>query len=112
MTGPRFEFWHERLDVYRVSLEFVTFVEELGRGSLRAHPQRVDQLRRAADSIVLNIAEGSSQHSMKARHNHYRIALGSAGECHAILELSARRGATVADGQALLGRIAAMLSRM
>ena len=51
----------ERLDCYRVSLEFVELLPRLlprrGYGSLR------DQLDRASASILLNIAEGCGRSS-------------------------------------------------
>ena len=107
-----FRFWHERLDVYHVALEFVDWVEDIDRPWFRGNPDRLKQLLRSADSIVLNIAEGSSQTSMKARANFYRIAFGSAGESHAILEILAQRRRPVGEGLQLLARIGAMLSRM
>ena len=107
-----FRFWHERLDVYRVGLQFVAWVEDIDRQWFRGNPERQKQIRRAADSIVLNIAEGSSQTSMSARANFYRIAFGSAGECHAILEILAHRRRPVGEGLQLLARIRALLSRM
>ncbi len=107
-----FRFWHERLDVYRVGLQFVAWVEDVDRPWFRGSPDRLKQLQRAADSIVLNIAEGSSQTSMRARANFYRIAFGSAGESHAILEILAHRRRPVGEGLQLLARIGAMLSRM
>ncbi len=107
-----FRFWHERLDVYRVGLEFVAWVEAIDRHWFRGYPDRSRQLRRAADSIVLNIAEGSSQTSGKARANFYRIAAGSAGECHAVLEILGLGQRPVGDGLRLVARIGAMLSRM
>ena len=55
----------ERLDVYRVSQDFVAFVAPVlkarGTGSLR------DQLDRASASIVLNIAEGAGRRTAPAR---------------------------------------------
>ena len=54
----------ERLDVYRVALEFQILVPALAKGGDAALR---DQLRRAALSIVLNIAEGSSQWSRPQR---------------------------------------------
>ncbi len=51
----------------------------VGRSHLR------DQGVRAADSLVLNIAEGHTRKGLKAGRNHLRIARGSAGECEAIL---------------------------
>jgi hypothetical protein len=56
-----------------------------------------------------NIAEGSSRGG-GAECNHYRIALGSAGECCAALDLVPLTGA--GDQQTKLRRIGAMLRRL
>ena len=74
----------ERLDVYRVAVEFQAVAVALGRcgdGHLR------DQLRRASLSIPLNIAEGTAQWSRRQRRRYYRIALGSASEAAAIVDV-------------------------
>ena len=107
-----FRFGHERLDVYRVAVEFVAWSEKIDGRWFRGKQTRREQLQRAADSIVLNIAEGAAQKSRAARANHYRIAIGSAGECRAILELLGLRKCPVNEGAALLARIGAMLSKM
>ena len=64
---------------------------------------------RAADGIVLAIAEGSGL-SGDARRHHYRIALGSACEVAAIVDLLAPREHT--ELRERIVRIAAMLSQM
>ena len=100
-------FAHENLDVYRLALEvarwFPTVAVPRGRASLR------EQGCRAADSVVLNIAEGRARGG-GAGKNHFRIALGSAAEVCAVLDLVQSRDA--AEYQQKLRRIGAMLARM
>ena len=67
------------------------------------------QAVRAADSAVLNIAEGTSRKNDAAK-NHFRIALGSAGEVCAALDVVDIPGAQ--EQQLLLRRIGAMLAVM
>ncbi len=107
-----FVFRHNRLDVYRAALELIEFVGKLDSTWFRGNPDRRRQLLRATDSIALNIAEGSTQNSDRARRNHYRIALGSAGESDAILQVLQLHRAQVSEGRRLLARIGAMLWRM
>ena len=52
-----------------------------------------DQIFRAADSVVLNIAEGAGRHTRADKRRHYSYALGSAMECGAALALLHARGA-------------------
>jgi four helix bundle protein len=111
-TLPEKYFDFERLDVYRLSLEHLQKVVQLP-----LMPRLRDHLDRAADSILLNIAEGMGKPpGSKDRKKFFRIALGSAKECACAWELLrirrkvARGSATQARG--LLLRIVAMLTRM
>jgi four helix bundle protein len=75
----------QKLDVYQKTKVFLKGITEF----LKSHPQDKainDQLKRAALSIMLNIAEGTSRFSNKDRKNFMVIARGSAFECAAILE--------------------------
>jgi len=109
-------FDHEKLDVYKAAIEFVAVsgdvVEHLPRG--RAY--LADQLQRAAISIPLNIAEGAGEFSRKDKRRFYRIALRSATESAAILDVCERlRISDVSQlraGRDLLLRIVSMLTRM
>ena len=109
---------HEKLDVYKLSIAFADLALKLiasfrnGKdfGSL------ADQLRRAAISVPLNIAEGSGRFTDPDRVRFFSIARGSAMECGAILDI-ARLGETadeelIDQGKALLRRIVALLTRM
>ena len=103
----------ERLDVYRVALEFQSRAAGL---ALRADAVVRDQLRRASLSIVLNIAEGAGQRSRAQKRRLYAIARGSAMESAAILDVL--RGFGVASAteartaRALSVRIVQMLTRL
>jgi four helix bundle protein len=46
-----------------------------------------DQLLRAASSITLNLAEGSSKESKKEQKRFYNIAYASLSECRAVFDL-------------------------
>jgi four helix bundle protein len=74
-----------------------------------------DQMRRAAASVVLNIAEGA-QRIGKDRLHHYRIAAGSAAEVRSALGLAKAWGyvdvAVVVIVDSLLDRVLAMLWRL
>ncbi len=102
-----FSFDHERLDVYRLSVDVARAVAAArfprGEADLR------DQAVRASRSVVLNLAEGRARGGRAAK-NHYRIALGSAAEVCAALDLATVEDAAALQGQ--LRRVGAMLSRL
>lgn len=104
----------ERLDVYRLALEFLDQATELGRGRMTATLR--DQLDRASSSIVLDIAEGAGRVSGRDKARFYAIARGSAMECGAILDVLAGRGSINrvdhTRGRQLLVRVVQMLTRL
>ena len=51
---------HERLDVYRLALDFLVFAHQVLETLPRGRAHLSDQLTRASTSIVLNIAEGAA----------------------------------------------------
>jgi four helix bundle protein len=71
----------QRLEVFGHAVEAVAVLDELaeelpeGRGYIR------DQLRRAANSIALNIAEGAGEFVPAEKARFYRMAKRSATEC-------------------------------
>jgi four helix bundle protein len=75
---------HESLDAYKLAVSVARWMRKTrfpyGDASLK------DQARRAADSVVLNIAEGAYRDG-KERLKHFRIARGSAAEACAVLDL-------------------------
>lgn len=82
----------------------------------KGHKTLVDQLRRAALSVVLNIAEATGKPSRAEGRHHFAIARGSALECGAALDairlLSLGDRGMVDRGKGLLVSIVAMLSRL
>jgi four helix bundle protein len=76
----------EKLDVYKKAKVFNSSIRELIRNK-RLDSTTRDQLRRAAFSIVLNLAEGSGRFTHPDRRNFYIIARSSTFECIAILDV-------------------------
>ena len=109
-------FGHEKLDVYRISIEYVSWVythcDKLSGTQRHAR----DQLLRASQSIPLNIAEGNGKSTKGDRRRYFEIARGSALECAAIQDMLEVRKAITSEenqsGKALLDRIVAMLTRL
>ena len=108
-------FSHQRLTVYQHSIDFVAWSQTLLQGIDSPGSTRT-QLERASTSIPLNIAEGNVKSSPRDRRRYWEIALGSAVECAAILDvLVARRPqdvTDVAEGKESLERIVSMLVRL
>jgi four helix bundle protein len=106
----------EKLDVFNVAVEMVLRVDVIagalpkGRGYMR------DQLRRAANSVVLNIAEGAGEFSPADKARFYRIAKRSATETSAQIIVASRLGIALHDDVAkateLLYRLVSMLVKM
>ncbi len=92
-----------RLDCYRLAVEFHRMVADLApRGSGLG-----DQLRRAAASIALNLAEGHGRMTRAEQARFTLIARGSALECLAILDLLEGE-AGVCDARRVLVRVVQM----
>ena len=113
MSEPSFD--HERLDVYRVSIEYVAFSYGVAKALTGIHRPARDQWLRAAPSIPLNIAEGNGKQSLKDKPRFFEIARGSALECASIHDVL--RVCNVIDGESNirgkseLNRIVSMLTR-
>ncbi|MCI0339841.1 MAG: four helix bundle protein [Planctomycetales bacterium] len=82
-----FGFSHERLEAYSVAREFLGNVADLLAGLPRGESRIADQLKRAADSVFLNLCEGAGRRAGKEKAHHYEIARGSGTECAAILDI-------------------------
>ena len=106
-------FGFQRLDVYRASTEFLGMTSRLVTRIPKGYGEMVDQLRRAALSVPLNIAERSGKFSRDAVR-FYTIARGSALECAAVLDaleaMAVFDEATLEQPRALLERVVSMLT--
>ena len=82
----------------------------------RGNATWLDQLRRAASSISLNIAEAAGRTGQADAARTYAIARGSAMECAAVLDallvLKVIDASTKQRGDELLERIVGMLTRL
>jgi four helix bundle protein len=106
----------QRLEVYQCSIQFMALVVQVAEHAPRGHAALIDQLRRAAASVPLNIAEAAGRTAPADAARAYAIARGSAMECAAALDVcrllgileESRHGA----GMALLERVIAMLTKL
>ena len=110
------KFGHEKLDVYRISLEYVTWAYQLAKRLKGADRHARDQLLRASQSIPQNIAEGNGKGTDADRRRFFEIARGSALECSAIQDTLEVCGVLEASengiGKAMLVRIVSMLTKL
>jgi len=74
MLEPTFD--HERLDLYRLSIEYVAFSYKIAKSLGGTNRQARDQWLRAAQSIPLNIAEGNGKQSLKDKRSVFRDCSG------------------------------------
>jgi len=92
------------LRIYDVMLSVLSDVRPLLSQLARHDRSLEDQMRRAAASVVLNIAEGSGSRG-KSRGLRYTTALGSARETRACLHVATALGYIGAVDAALLDRL-------
>ena len=80
---------HQKLEVFIVSRQFVLECYKLSNVLLSDERfGMVSQIRRAALSVYLNIAEGASRKSETERKRFYEIARGSMIEIDAALDIA------------------------
>ena len=109
-------FHHQRLDVYKAAIDFVVTADAVVTNLPRGRGYLADQLRRAATSIALNIAEGAGEFSPQEKARFYRMARRSATECVAVFDvcqcLEFITQKEFDTGYTLLQRIVSMLTRI
>jgi four helix bundle protein len=106
----------QRMDVYQRAVDFVALTVDIVTVVPRGHAALTDQLKRAAFSVPLNIAEAAGRVSGPDASRHYAIARGSAMECAAVLDVLHAMH-TLDDTKyeralELLQRIVAMLTKL
>ena len=107
-------FAHEKFEAYQLSIQFLkgalNILENLPAGTADLR----DQLRRAATSIPLNIAEGTGKRQPADRKRFYYIARGSAMESAAICDvvglISPELNPRVEELKKLLNSVVAILT--
>ena len=111
---PRLDY--ENLDVYRCAIEFLRLALRVASDLPRGESELRKQLKTAAMSVPLNIAEGTGKPSPADRAHAHAIARGSAMECGALVDVCAIAGyistADARHGKELIVRTVAMLSKM
>jgi four helix bundle protein len=80
---------HQKLDIYGISRQFVFECYRLTK-KLPAEEKfgMITQIRRAALSVHLNIAEGASRRSAAERKRYYEVSRGSVIEIDAALDIA------------------------
>ncbi|WP_395750396.1 four helix bundle protein [Prosthecobacter sp.] len=113
-------FDHEKLDVYRLELEFISWLtdlfDELREKKTARLSEVLDQLDRGSLSQLLNTAEGNGKRVSQLRARFFDDARGSTTECAACLDaLVAKRACgskRIEEGKAMLVRIVSMLTKL
>ena len=109
-------FDHEKLEVYKTATEFADAAEDVAQNLESGNAHIRDQLRRAAESVIYNTAEGAGEFNPREKARFYRIALRSGTESAAVLHTCLRRELCDIDKihrtRALLKRVVKMLTSL
>ena len=104
-----------KFQVYRVAVDMVAALRPVVERVERRDRSMGDQMRRAANSVVLNLAEGNHKVG-KGKRKFFCDAAGSAAEVEACLDLVKVWGfldpAELESARELLDRVGAMLYRL
>ena len=107
---------HERLDVYRLALDFLVFANGVIEGLPRGRSHLGEQFTRASMSVLLNLAEGAGKLSKADKRRYSLTARGSATESAALLDACLRlellEESAHREGKEMVVRIVSMLIRL
>lgn len=114
------QFDHEKLQVYQLELEFISWLTDLFAEIQASKAPRlsevIDQLDRGSLSALLNTAEGNGRRASQQRVRFFDDARGSSTECAACLDaLVAKRACKaerVSEGKDMLLSIVSILSAL
>jgi four helix bundle protein len=109
-------FQHDKLVVYQRAQQFQALADRLAADLPRGRAYLVDQLRRAANSIVNNIAEGAGEFSPLDKGRFYRFALRSATESASLVQQCVALGLSTeergAEALRVVDEVVAMLTAL
>ena len=107
---------HEKLDVYQKAVRLLALTAKISSGIPRGNAELLDQLKRSALSVPLNIAEASGRTGSLENARHFAIARGSALESGAILDackaLNLVDEASYQETKRLVVDVVSMLSKL
>ena len=110
-------FDHEKLDAYRLAIDFVAWIGSILDEMPRTRrPNVLRHIDEASTSVALNIAEGNGKRSTADRIRYLEIARGSALECAACLDVLVVRklleAAVAGRGKATLVRVVSTITKL
>jgi len=113
MLVRKSEFSFERLEVYNKAVKFTNSVFDICENlPNNLQYSLADQLRRAALSIINNLAEGSDKRFSKEKKKFYEYALDSARECIPMLTIASLRGLISENNECALREDCTIICKM
>jgi hypothetical protein len=95
-------FDHEKLDVYRVELQFIAwladFFDEVSQSSVQHHRELLEQLDRASLSALLNTAEGNGKRRGASGQSSSMTRVARRSNAQPALMLRSRNASYLANG--------------
>ncbi len=110
--SPQPTFAFHNLHVYRIAKQFAIEALDIAERMPRGRAKLADQLRRAAESTLLNIGEGAARRSPRDKAHRYVIAQAECTECAVALELIEIRRLASAEALFSALTLAASICRM
>jgi four helix bundle protein len=87
--GMRDGFDFQRNDLYKTIIDYISFVYNISNNFPKTEIYGLSsQLRRAAVSIALNMAEGWGRYNNKEKSQFYKMARASLYECVAVYDIA------------------------